>query len=588
MISAFIYLYVTSVRNALVQRFKRLKQPKYLAAAIVGGAYFYFFFFRPMLRNFRGGAGAPVAPSLPVDATSLYLSLAALLLLVVVVASWILSNSRAALQFTETEVAFLFPAPVSRRTLIHFKLLRSQLGILVSAFFLTLVFRRGNALGGNPLTHAAGWWLVLSTLNLHFLGASFARERMLHFGLNPWRRRLLVAAIAIVVAAGCWLAVRHSVTLPTEADVLSFETLARYADGVLHQAPISWVLFPFKLIVAPYLASTMPAFFVAMGPGLLLLAAHYFWVIRSNVSFEEASLELAAKRAERAAAMKAGRWSPGGQTIRRPRSEPFRLRARGWKATAFLWKSLVALGPFVRLRVWLGACVVVVVAVTWVGADPARLPALKIAGAVAGFAGAWVLFLGPMFAQRGIQQTFTHMDITKSYPLAGWQVVLGELLTPMLLLTFVEWLLLLVIVLCLGSTTRNPVAALLLGTGGALGTALVVPPLVGLMLCIPYAGMLYFPAWAQATAAQSGGVEAMGQRLLFVLGYLLVLLVAILPAAGAGLVVLIIAKWLVGPVVAVVLTAIVASAVLVLELTGAVYWLGEKFTRFDLSTEMPR
>ena len=48
MTTALFYLWQMSVRNRLVTRFTRLRQPKYLAGAIVGGLYFYFYFFRWM------------------------------------------------------------------------------------------------------------------------------------------------------------------------------------------------------------------------------------------------------------------------------------------------------------------------------------------------------------------------------------------------------------------------------------------------------------------------------------------------------------------------------------------------------------
>ena len=38
MIAALLYLQYHTVRNRLVTRFKRLKQPKYLVGAIVGGS----------------------------------------------------------------------------------------------------------------------------------------------------------------------------------------------------------------------------------------------------------------------------------------------------------------------------------------------------------------------------------------------------------------------------------------------------------------------------------------------------------------------------------------------------------------------
>src|SRR5258708_39983411 len=106
-------------------------------------------------------------------------------------------HERAALAFTEAEVAFLFPAPITRRGLIHFKLLRSQAGILFTTLVLMLVTHR---FGGTFLIHAAGWWLILSTLNLHLLGSSFARTALMDQGITPWRRRLIIVGLVGLIA----------------------------------------------------------------------------------------------------------------------------------------------------------------------------------------------------------------------------------------------------------------------------------------------------------------------------------------------------------------------------------------------------
>src|SRR5207249_922907 len=86
------------------------------------------------------------------------------------------------------------------RTLIHFKLLRSQIAILFTTFFLTLVSGRFGQ-GGKAWIHAAGWWLVLSTLNLHTLAASFARTRLLELGVSNWRRRIVVLSVVALEEA---------------------------------------------------------------------------------------------------------------------------------------------------------------------------------------------------------------------------------------------------------------------------------------------------------------------------------------------------------------------------------------------------
>lgn len=584
MTGALAYLYVTTVRNAVGQRLRRLRQPKYLIGAIVGAAYFYFFVFGRAFTHAPRGRGA--AP-LPVDAGPDVLAgiepFAAPALVVVVLLAWLVGNSRATLQFTEPETAFLFPAPVSRRTLINYKLLRSQLGILVSVFFLTLLFRPGNA-AGRGLQHAAGWWVVFSVLNLHFIAASFARQQLLDLGLNPRRQRALIAGALLLLAGAAWW------WLPAPADASSLPALAEYARQVVGQSPLSWLLLPFALVTRPYFAPDTGAFLLALGPALLIGLAHYYWVIRADVAFEEASLELAAKRARIVADAREGRWNRGSAPTK-PRSEPFRLAARGWAPVAFLWKNLIALGPFFRLRTWLIACAAMFALTSWLGADRGRSDYLALIAAFSGMFSFALLVGGPMFMRREVQQTLTQLDITKAFPLAGWQIVLGQLLSPMLLLTFLEWFLLFSFILAVGAAKQKVALLVLLGTGGMGGVALVVPPLVGLLLCLPYAGVLYFPAWAAASSAPTGGgggIEMLGQRLIFMLGYLVVLVVALLPAAAAGGLVFFIAHALIGKITAFILTTLVISVILGFELAFCIWWLGEKLERFDLSTELPR
>lgn len=586
MISAYAYLQWMSVRNALVQRVRRLKQPKYLIGTIVGIAYFYLIFFRNAGRSGRSG-GAARAFALPPEFALSLATVGALVLLVVVVLAWIIPTGRAALQFTEAEVAFLFPAPLTRRTLIHFKLLRSQLGILVSAFFLSLIFRRSSFLGGSQLLHATGWWLILSTLNLHFIGASFARDRLLNLGVNPLRRRILVLGVVSAAALGCWWWLRASVPLPAVADTASFNAIVQYAGRVLDQPPVSWILAPFRAVVGPFFATDVGAFTAALGPALLMLVAHYFWVVRSDVSFEEASIDVARQRTVKIEAIRSGNWR-ARRLPTKPRPVPFKLSPQGFAPVAFLWKNLIAHGPLFRLRTWFVACAVVIAGVQWLAADPERLPLLKVIGPTSLFIGGWLFVVGPMFMRREIRQTLTQLDITKAYPLKGWQIVVGELLSPMTVMTFVQWFILLVVALSFGATGGPAWLTVQSIVLGAVGIFLIAPPLCGLMLCIPYAGVLFFPAWADASGAGGAGIEVMGQRLIFFAGYLVVLVVALIPAAGLGAIGFIIGQWLTGVPLALVLAALIAGAMLAAELAAAVWWLGERLERFDVALELPR
>src|SRR5437868_9836174 len=105
MISALLYLQLHSIKNRLWVRLRRLKKPKYLAGAIVGGLYFYFYFFRWVFMDARGAHAGILLPS--AESVTAYESIGALILLVIILLGWLLPRERAALAFSEAEIAFL-------------------------------------------------------------------------------------------------------------------------------------------------------------------------------------------------------------------------------------------------------------------------------------------------------------------------------------------------------------------------------------------------------------------------------------------------------------------------------------------------
>jgi len=230
---------------------------------------------------------------------------------------------------------------------------------------------------------------------------------------------------------------------------------------------------------------------------------------------------------------------------------------------------------------------VVIVGGQWLAADPIRLPLLKIIGGIALVIGGWLMIVGPMFMRRGLSQTLSHLDILKAYPLRGWQIVLGEMLSPMVVMTFAQWLLLLVAAESFGRGDNALMSAGGIGVG-VIGIAFVAPPLCGLMLCLPYAGLLYFPAWSEAAGSHGGGIEVMGQRMIFFGAYLIALFLALIPATLLGTITFLLGNWLSSLPIAIALTALVGGAVLCAELAAAIAWLGDRMESFDLAQEMPR
>jgi len=582
MTAALFYLQAMVIRNAVAQRLRRLRQPRYLVATLLGIAYFVLLFYPR-----RSLAGAGWNASMPASSFGLMLglSIAALLMVGRIVYAWIFSADRAALTFTEAEVAFLFQAPVQRRVLVRYKLLKSQVRILFSALLFSLISQRFVFLGGNGWMHAVGWWILLSTLELHSIAASFTRERLLNLGLNPARRRALLGGGLLVAGIALWWWLRRTLPAPRPADVAEPMAMIRYLQSVLATPPVSWLLAPCIWILRPFFATNLAAFLRALGPALLILAGHYLWVIRSEVAFEEASLDLARRRAERSEARKAGGWRGRNPTLRK-RAEPFLLRPHGPAAPAFLWRALISAGPWFYPRNWLLIAAAVLGAMVWLASQPAYRTAMGIVQAVALPVGFWVLIAGPMLMRREVRLLIQRLDVVKTYPLRGWQVVLGEMLAPIALITAVEWLILAVVAVAGAALTGEYGATALFGGLGALGVALLVPPVAGLMIAIPFAATLYFPSWMSAVGQAGGGLDQMGQRMIFAGGYLLVLAVALLPAGIAAAAPYFIALLMSGSQAgALAGGAVAASLVLFGELAAVVWWLGGRYERFDLSTE---
>lgn len=596
MIRALLYLRLTSLKNLVLSRFRRLKQPKYLLGAIAGLAYFWLIFFRHFVPNGADSArngmdrAANVLPIAMVDTLGLVSALGALLLLGIVTLAWVLPTQKPGLGFTEAETAFLFPAPVSRRMLINFKLLSSQFTILFTSFFFTLISSRWNSMGGNALTHAIGWWVILSTLNLHFTGAALVITRLIENGVSVARRRIVVfGTIALVIAATvAW--VWRDLQSPTAADVAEVGAFTQYLALGLNSGAMAVLLWPFRWVVAPFLAPTTMVFLVALGPALLVLAAEYFWVMRlQEVSFEEASVSLAEKRAAKVAQIQQGKFQLGAEPAK-ARPGPFHLKDTGWPELAFLWKNLLSTRSYFNLRTFAVLAAIILVGSRWLPRTGEFGMATNVA--IVGFSlmvGIYTLLFGPYVARQDLRSDLMNADVLKTYPVRGWRLVLGELLTPTIILTALVWLALLAAALVFtptGNMARSFTPALQITC--AVCAAFVAPFLIVLQLLVLNGATLVFPGWFQPSRAQTGGggIEVMGQRLIFALGNLLVIFAAVFPAVLIAAALIFTTQWLIGGPLAVLLATLAVLAVLVGEVWCGLWWLGQRFEKFDLSAEL--
>ncbi|MBE7212243.1 MAG: hypothetical protein INR65_14570 [Gluconacetobacter diazotrophicus] len=592
MFSALLYLQFQTVKNRLLERLRRLRRPRYFFGALAGGLYLLLVFARPIFFATHPGFGGgrhPLPALLPEVSAGVWEFVAALALAVVLLLAWLLPHERAALIFTEAEIAFLFPAPIRRRTLIHYKLLRSQLAVFFTSIFFALFSRWSGGVGG-ALLRAAGFWLLLSTLNLHLLGASFARTLLLEHGVTTWRRRGLILAVLVALGAGAVWWTRGQVPPLEAADTESIGAFARYVQTIANTAPAYWLLLPFRVAVRPFLASgDAAAFGAAVGPALLLLGLHYLWVVWSDVAFEEASIAASQRHAVRTAAMRSGNWQNARPA--RKRRAPFRLAPTGPPAVAILWKNLLGAGQFFNARLAIAFIAYAAIAGSAFGSTGGGQGVwVPVVGTMCIFLLGMTLLFGPQIVRQDFRRDLAAADLLKIYPLRGWQVALGELLAPALILTVVEWVL-----IVLAATLLHGGSALPFHperrAAAALAAALLCPTFNVVSLLIPNAAALLMPAWfatpdTPGATANSRGIEVIGQRLLFLLAQVAALALALLPAGATFFLVYLFAAKPYLPDVAVLpAAAVAATLVFAGEAAGGLALLGSWFESYDVSAE---
>ena len=570
-------LWTASVRNRVLRQVRRLKNPRYLVATLVGLAYFWSFFVRRL--SFSGAARGIDPSNLPFAEASL-----TVLGLLVVLGAWVLGANRAQVEFSEAEVQFLFPAPVSRRALLWFKVAKSLLRTLLSAAGSTLFV--GGALSSHRGFFFIGAWLCFSTLGLHTTAASLARESLARHGRFGVLRRPLTLAVVLAVVGALAASVRLAPAPPALDGAEGLGAALDWFVAILDQPPLSWVLLPIRAPLRVALAPTLGTLLAALPAAALVLVAHALWLVTSDVTFEEAAVEAAearARRMERRRATALGR----GQVGTSGRGFRLALSPRGRPELALLWKNVIA------ARRTSATVLLLVMLLFGVGATLAGLgllrnsiaasPVLAVLAVTCAVMAGFLTVLGPSVLRVDLRQDLPLMDILRSLPLSGTQVVRAELMAPGLLLAAGQWLLL---GLGLALSVRVPIEGLTVGERSAvvLGVALVAPWLSLAGLVVQNTAVLLFPGWVVVDRNQPRGFEAMGQRLLTTFGTLLVLGLAVVPAVlAAGLTWLALGYGAGLGLYAAPFAGAAGAAVVAVELLFATRLMGALFARFDLT-----
>lgn len=345
--------------------------------------------------------------------------------------SLLLSPGGKGIAFTPAETDHLFPAPFTRRQLLLYRLARQMMGALIGAIFFGVGMRR--------LAISWAGTYVAAVLLLIFLFV-FSTTVSLAFQLIAEKvsaSRFRIAVITLAAAAGgiaLWFA-----PVPDADPERARDQLRAFVDTAtrLRDSPVTQTLaLPFKPFAYALTAARWSDLLLWTAASASVVLATLMLALRLDADFLEASAANAAKtHAIVTRARKAGGVYvvPGGNRWRIP------LIAGFGPAGAVAWRQAVTALRSIRGVMILLLCGCLGIAPLMVvkglkDPTPALLPLLAI-----------VTFMGTALFRFDFRADVDRLDQLKSLPASPLALTLGQLATPVLLLTFFQSAILLTI-----------------------------------------------------------------------------------------------------------------------------------------------
>lgn len=321
-----------------------------------------------------------------------------------------------AIRFSPPEVDMLFPGPFSRRQLLRYKIVVSALGTLLTALVMSLVLLR----------HARSWpaaflgsYLTFLFIQQFSMIVAILRTTAARAAMRGRARVVLLSIAVIVVAAIVW-GVR---SVPTDDFP---RTLAAIRDS-----PITHVILaPFdvfaRIFTAPIAGWTLLLWAlagIAMNVGLTLI------ILRLDAAFLEIEVGVGRERHDRLQERMRRGWAGPvrGRWLRLPRLP----RLGGIGSIARRQMITAARRSWGLIIVLLGVAVAGGFVVRNVDDVDMLLP-VTIGVMI------YASILMTAMVRFDFRTELDHIEWLKSLPIPGWRVTVGELVVPVLLITFVQ------------------------------------------------------------------------------------------------------------------------------------------------------
>jgi hypothetical protein len=457
----------------------------------------------------------------------------------------LLSAGERAIYYSPAEVNFLFCGPFRPRQLLLYKVSAGVGSGLIMTPFLTLMF-----------AHHAAWYpaamvglfLAIQLLFLFTLALGLLISTVGAMAFNRVRRLILLA-----VGAGA------AVVLAMLGRQAGREGLWGLIDQALKSPAAGAIMLPFKPFVMAFTAGRLWPDLIGWSAAALVIDLVLLGlVLVLNAQFLEASAASSAKLYTRIQRARRGEWVSGKPSARV--SVPM---LPWWGGVGpNLWRQLTtasrSLSKLIGVFVMFGFPLLTVILSDAKGADdPNRaVPAISVIVSIALFAPALVGF--------DFRPDLGRMEDLKTLPIRPGRLALGQVITPVLILTLIEWFAL------AGIAALVPSFPTLF-----LGAAALALPLNFVLVAIENLYFLWYPF--RMTGFNAFDFQAMGRQMLLMAAKVMTVGVAATIAGGAGALCFYVSgdSWAAAIAAAWVVVAAVGLAIIPL--------LGQAFIQFDVS-----
>lgn len=469
-------------------------------------------------------------------------------------ATWtvLFSTGESTVYFTASEVAFLFPAPFTRKQLLSYKLLKSFMGIVTTSLLMSLALAARLHMWGAAVfgTMLAFLFLQLLAMNVAFL------RQVLQERVSVWLRRV----------GGYGLSAVLSVAVIQTVQQVPDSSIAAIASAFRQTLAGTWMLAPFQVFARTILATDFTAFLVPASIALTMDAVLLAVVYRLDALSLEAALAVSEKLTARLKRLQTkGVWhllgSPSSTIVRRRLPHP-----PFWAGVGpIVWQKMMTTFRTSLTLLWLLAAAVLVAGGLTYGIHQAHQSHPDQFGAP--FVGVAVMAYASFLISLTQQNEIERIGFLKSLPIRAVAIVLGELLGFVVLLSFIQAAFFLV--LC----CVFPSWAMWLAWA-----AILTLPFNFMLFAIDKLVFYLYPT--RMAKGAPGDFQNAGRQMIFMSLKMLIVGLGFALAGGAAIPGAAIYR---SPIAAL----IPASVVLVFECIALVPLLTLVFNRFDPSQDMP-